>query len=150
LVFSVVDDIVGVLDLSVVDVIVGVLVLSVGEVIALVGACFWTGVLLRELGLVKSGKGDLRRSFECCRGSDLTTGEGAPSSLPLLGVRLKSSELDQTGPPLIVFGLPKGVLVSGPSRSSFVMPLRRNPFKAAKFPFEGVPFAVDGRSSVFL
>jgi hypothetical protein len=150
LVFSVVDDIVGVFDLSVVDVVVGDLVLSAGEVIVAVGVCFWTGVLLRELGLLKSGKGDLRKSFESCRGSDLTTGEGAPSSLPRLGVRLKSSELDQTGPPLIVFGLPKGVLVSGPSRSSLVMPLRRSPFRAAKLLFEGVPFAVDGRSSILL
>jgi hypothetical protein len=149
LVFSVVDVIVDVFGLSVVDVIVGVFDLPVEEVIVGVGVCFCTGVLLREL-VLNSGKGDLRKSFECCLGSDFTVGAGAPSSLPRLGVRLKFSELDQTGPPLTVFGRPKGVLVSGPSRSSFVMPLRRNPFRAAKLLLEGVPLAVDGRSSFFL
>jgi hypothetical protein len=149
LVFSVVDVIVDVFGLSVVEVIVGVFDFPVGEVNTGVGICFCTGVLLREL-VLKSGKGDLRRSFECCLGSDFTVGAGAPSSLPRLGVRSKFSELDQTGPPLTVFGRPKDVLVSGPSRSSFVIPFRRNPFRAAKLLFEGVPFEVDGRSSLFL
>lgn len=151
MVFSEVDVIVGVFVLSVVDTDVFVLVLSVGDVTMGEDICFWTGVLLREL-VLKSGKGDFRGSFGCCLGSVLTMGAGAPSSLPRLGVRLNSScsELDQTGAPPIVFGLPKGVLLSGPSRSSFVMPLRRSPFSAAKLRFEGVPFAVDGRSSVLL
>ena len=149
MVFSFEDVIVDVFGLSMVDVMMGVFDLPVGDVIVAAGVCFCTGVLLREL-VLSSGKADLRRSFECCLGSDLTVGAGAPSSLPRLGGRSNFSELDQTGPPLTVFGRPKGVLVSGPSRSSFVMPLRRKPFKAAKLLFEGVPFAVDGRSSFFL
>ena len=136
--------------LSETDALVGDFGLLMGDVGVGVDI-FCTGVLLRELLCKTGGKGDLRGSFECCRGSDLLiVGAGAPSSLPLLGKRSNFSELDQTGPPLTVFGLPKGVLVSGPSRSSFVIPLRRNPFKAAKLLLVGVPFPVDGRSSFLL
>ena len=159
LVLSVWDVAVDVLGLSGTDALVGDLgllmgddnagVFPTGDVIVGVGVCFCTGVLLREL-VCKAGKENFRVSFECCRGSFLIVGAGAPSSLLRLGSRSNFSELDQIGPPLTVFGLPKGVLVSGPSRSSFVMPLRRNPFNAAKLPVVGVPFPVDGRSSFFL
>ena len=150
MVLSVAEVVVAVFGLSVVDAFVGDLGDFVGDESVGVDICFCTGVLLRELVCRAGGKGYLRGSFDCWRGSDLIVGAGAPSSLPRLGSRSNFSELVHTGPPLTVFGLPKGVLESGPSRSSFVMPLRRNPFKAAKLLLVGVPFPVDGRSSFFL
>ena len=92
--------------LSGTDALVGDFGVLVGDDNVGVDVCFCTGVLLRELVCTAGGKGDFRGSFECCRGSVLIVGAGAPSSLPRLGTRSNFSELDQTGPPLTVFGLP--------------------------------------------
>ena len=98
------DDVLG---LSAVDALVGGFEFPVGDDLVGVDICFCTAVLLRELVCMVGGKGDLRGSIECCRGSDLLiVGAGAPSSLPRLGTRSNFSELDQIGPPLTVFGLP--------------------------------------------
>lgn len=106
MVLSVADVAVAVLGLSVVDALVGDFGDFVGDDSVGVDICFCTGVLMRELVCKAGGKGDLRGSFDCCRGSDLIVGAGAPSSLPRLGTRSNFSELDQIGPPLTVFGLP--------------------------------------------